>query len=260
MSEYYPGASIIHRLDPRTKFFIFICLMLIVVFIMNPLILLGIDIAILLLYVVAGIPLSRVKGMIIGVIPVIIMFVILNIFVIPVKNPTIIGYIGSYPIAWESIRAGLSGGLRFAIFVFFSRLLTMTTSIGELVSALIKLKLPAEAAVAIGIGFSSVGILIEQINTIKEAQMSRGAPVESRNPITKAKALISVTVPSIYLTILRGLSIAKVLESRAFTYNPSKRTFRKIVKFTKLDYIVIALSIGATLILVIITKFYHITY
>jgi energy-coupling factor transport system permease protein len=252
MTEYYPGTSIIHRLDPRTKFVIFMCLIVLVVFISDPVIMLGIALFILLMYILAGIPLRRVKGMIVGVIPVIILFIVLNIFVIPVANPTLIGYIGGYPIALESVRTGLVGGLRFAVFVFFSRLLTMTTSIGELVSSLIKLRMPVEVAVAIGIGFSSVGILIDQIRAIKEAQMSRGAPIESRNSVVKAKALISVVVPAIYLTILRGLTIAKTLESRAFTYNPSKRTFRKIVKFSKLDYIVTISSIIVTLNLVIV--------
>lgn len=258
MSEYYPADSVIHRLDPRTKFLVFACLIVLVLFIQDPLAMFFISLIVLAMYKIARIPLRRVKGMIIGVIPVIVLFVILNIFVVPVPKPTIVGYIGAFPITLESVLIGLTGGFRFAVFVFFSRLLTMTTSIAELTSSLVKLKMPAEVAVALGIGFSSVGILIDQLRSIKEAQMSRGAPIESRNPIIKAAALISVIVPAVYLTIIRGLSVARVLESRAFTYNPSGRTFRKIVKLRSSDYVVLVLAFAITITIGILVTATHV--
>ncbi|MEM4489121.1 MAG: energy-coupling factor transporter transmembrane component T [Desulfurococcaceae archaeon] len=258
MSEYYPADSIVHRLDPRTKFLVFACLIVLVMYIQDPIAMFFISLMVLATYKIAKIPLKRVKGMVMGVIPVIVLFVLLNIFVVPTAKATIIGYIGTFPIALESILIGLTGGFRFAIFVFYSRLLTMTTSIAELTSSLVKLKMPAEVAVALGIGFSSVGILIDQLRTIKEAQMSRGASIESRNPIAKAAALISVMVPAVYLTIIRGLSIARVLESRAFTYNPSGRTFRKVVKLKKCDYVTLAMAFAITITVVTLVATTHI--
>ncbi len=253
MSEYYPADSVIHRLDPRTKFFMFAGLIALVMLIQDPVLVFVVMLSTLMLFKLAKIPLHRVKGMIISVIPVIILFIILNIFVVPSAKATIIGFIGPYPVALESVLMGLTGGFRFATFVFYSRLLTMTTDIGSLVSSLVKLKMPPEVAVALGIGFSSVGLLIEQLNSVKEAQMCRGAPIESKNPVVKAAALLSVVVPGVYLTILRGMDIAKVLESRAFTYNPAGRTFRKIVRLKTADYTIILAVISIVTTVALIT-------
>ncbi len=261
--EYYPGTSLLHRLDPRTKIILFLYIIVLVMLIQDPVGMFTLLLIVISLYKIAGIPMSKVKSMLIALSPVIVLFVFLNIFISVPPNARIIGYLGSQPVAIESLIMGLTGGLRFTLFVFFARLLTMTTSISDLLVALTKLRMPVEAVVALGIAFSSVGVLINQLGTIKEAQMSRGSRVESRNPLVKAKALISVVVPGIYLTILRGLDIAKTVESRAFTYNPKGRTTRKTIKLTKTDYAVIIVAGMLTVIVAVVVymfKILHYTY
>jgi len=261
--EYYPGKSLFHTMDPRTKLILFLYMIVLTIVIQDPV---GVFVLLLIVigfYKIADIPMSKVKGMLVSLSPVIVLFIVLNIFVVVPPNARIIGYLGSQPVTIESLIMGLTGGLRFTLFVFFARLLTMTTSISDLLVALTKLKMPVEAVVALGIAFSSIGVLMNQLATIKEAQMSRGSKVESRNPLVKAKALISVVVPAIYLTILRGLDIAKTVESRAFTYNPQKRTVRKTIKFTTTDYIVVIVAGVLTVLVtlsVILFKILYYTY
>jgi len=258
--EYYPGTSLLHKCDPRTKLVLFLYFIILVTAIQDPLGMFVLLLIVIGFYRVAGIPMSKVRGMLISLLPVIVLFVVLNIFVVVPPNARIIGYIGSQPVAIESLIMGLTGGLRFTLFVFFARLVTMTTSISDLLVALTKIKMPVEFVVSLGIAFSSVGVLINQLATIKEAQMSRGSKVESKNPWIKAKALISVVVPGIYLTILRGMDIAKTVESRAFTYNPSKRTMRKTIKFSITDYIIILMGGVLTAVVVAFITLFKVLY
>ncbi len=244
--EYFPGTSILHRLDPRTKFLIFIMIVVLTVSIADPLGILGLLILTAILYRVAGIPGSKLRKMIISLLPVFALFIFLNWFVVPPKGAHLLFTIGSLPITIETTMVGVTGGLRFLLFICVARLLTMTTSIAELLVALVKLRVPKEAATALGIGFSSVAILIDKINTVREAQVSRGAKVDVRNPFKKLFALIPIIVPAIYLTILRGMDVAKALEARAFTYNPAGRTMRKHIRLTRLDYLVLAIWIAFT--------------
>ena len=234
--EYFPGNSLLHRLDPRTKFLIFLMIVVLTVSIADPVGIFALLVLTAILYRVAGIPGRKLRNMIVSLLPVFALFIFLNWFIVPPKGAHLLFTLFGLPITIETTMVGVTGGLRFLLFICVARLLTMTTSIAELLVALVKLKVPKEVATSLGIGFSSVAILIDKINTVKEAQISRAAKVDVKNPFKKLFALIPIIVPAIYLTILRGMDVAKALESRAFTYNPAGRTMRKHIKLKTIDY------------------------
>jgi energy-coupling factor transport system permease protein len=118
------------------------------------------------------------------------------------------------------------------------------------------MKLPVEAAVSLGIAFASVPLMINQFRTVIEAQKSRGAKFEIRNPITKMRAYVPIIVPSIYLTVLRGIDISRTIESKAFTYNPAKRTFKKILNLKRADFGAALVALVFTGLLVYLKFFY----
>jgi len=239
--EYFPGNSLLHRLDPRTKFLVFLMIVILTISIADPVGILALLILTAILYRVAGIPGKKLRNMIVALLPVLALFIFLNWFIVPPKGAHLLFTLFGLPITTETTMIGITGGLRFILFICVARLLTMTTSIAELLVALVKLKLPKEAATSLGIGFSSVAILIDKINTIKEAQISRAAKIDVKNPFKKLFALIPIIVPAIYLTILRGMDVAKAIESRAFTYNPAGRTMRKQIKLKTIDYVFIVI-------------------
>ena len=186
--------------------------------------------------------------------PAFFMFVVLNYFRAPPAGAIIYFYLIPHyniaPVTLETSLIGISSGLRFVLFIIITRLITLVTPVSDILVALINLRFPVEAAVSLGIAFASVPLMINQFRTVIEAQKSRGAKFETRNPLKKMRAYVPIIVPSIYLTVLRGLDISRTIESRAFTYNPAKRTLRQELSFIKLDYLTVFVLIIALIPLI----------
>lgn len=242
--EYVPGDSFFHRLDPRTKvlFFVFVTVLSMVIY--DPIIVLCVLGSVALMYKLSGIPLSKLLGITKTLLPIFIMFLVLNYFIVPPREAKIYFYLlpGIAPVTLETTLIGITSALRFILFIWLSRLLTFTTSVSEILIGMIKMRYPPEVATSLGIAFSSVPLMINQFSTVIEAQKSRGSQIEVRNPLRKAVSFIPVVVPGIYLTILRGMNVARTVEARAFTYDPKKRTFRKEIAFRTNDYAFLAVS------------------
>jgi len=242
--EYVPGDSFFHRLDPRTKvlFFVFVTVLSMVIY--DPIIVLCVLGSVALMYKLSGIPFSKLLGITKTLLPIFIMFLVLNYFIVPPREAKIYFYLlpGIAPVTLETTLIGITSALRFILFIWLSRLLTFTTSVSEILIGMIKMRSPPEVATSLGIAFSSVPLMINQFSTVIEAQKSRGSQIEVRNPLRKAVSFIPVVVPGIYLTILRGMNVARTVEARAFTYDPKKRTFRKEIAFRTNDYAFLAVS------------------
>lgn len=256
--EYVPGQSLMHRLDPRSKvlFFIFVTALIIVIY--DPIIMLGLLGIIVLMYKLSGIPLSKLWGITKALLPVFIMFLLLNYFIVPPRDAKIYFYLlpGVAPVTIETTLIGITSAFRFVLFIWLSRLLTFTTSVSEILIAMVKMKSPPEIATSLGIAFSSVPLMINQFSTVIQAQKSRGSQIEVKNPIKKGLSFIPVVVPGIYLTILRGMNVARTVEARAFTYNPKKRTFRRKIEFGRSDYVFLTASGLFTVAVIAIRIFY----
>lgn len=252
--EYISGKSIFHRLDPRTKMIFFIFILIILLAVEDTIIVALILLSIFGLYKLAGIPMKKLTEIIKPILPAFILFILLNYFVSPPREAKIYFYLvpGMAPVTLETTLIGITSALRFILFICITRFITLVTPIADILVAISKMGAPPEFAVALGIAFSSVPVLVNQFQTVIEAQKSRGAKIEQKNPIKKFFALIPVIVPSIFLTVLRGMDISKAIESKAFTYNPAKRTYRKTISMKKIDYAFIVLVAIITIIISIL--------
>ncbi len=253
--EYIPGNSLLHRMDPRTKFFIFLCLIILTVVIYDPFIIGTMLIIIFIAYKTSGIPKDKLMAVLKPSSPAFVLFMLLNYLAIPpVPGEYVYFYLIPFgpwgPVTLRSTLVGISAALRFMFFIVTTRLITLVTAISDLLVALVRMRLPVEAAVSLGIAFASVPLMINQFRTVIEAQKSRGAKFGTRNPITKMRAYVPIIVPSIYLTVLRGIDISRTIESKAFTYNPAKRTFKKVLVLRRIDFagVIIALVITGFLV------------
>ncbi|MGV9169832.1 MAG: energy-coupling factor transporter transmembrane component T family protein [Promethearchaeia archaeon] len=259
--EYVPGDSLLHRMDPRTKIFIFLCLVVLTVVVFDPIVFFFILLFTLGMYHVTGIPRDKLMIVLKASLPAMILFIIVNYLTVPPQPGDyiyfyLIPYTKFGPVTFRTTLVGISSGERFIFFIIVTRLITLVTPVSDLLIALVKLRFPVEVAVSLGIAFASVPLMINQFRTVIEAQKSRGAKFDIRNPITKMRAYVPVIVPSIYLTVLRGIDISRTIESRAFTYNPANRTFRHEIAFQGLDYGILALALLLTIGTVILSVFY----
>ncbi len=259
--EYVPGDSILHRMDPRTKIFIFLCLVILTVVVFDPIVFFIILLMTLGMYRIAGIPRDKLMLVLKASLPAMILFIVVNYLTVPpVPGDYVYFYLIPFtefgPVTLRTTLIGISSGERFIFFIIVTRLITLVTPVSDLLIALVRLRFPVEVAVSLGIAFASVPLMINQFRTVIEAQKSRGAKFDIRNPITKMRAYVPVIVPSIYLTVLRGIDISRTIESRAFTFDPANRTFRQEISFKALDYGVLALAVLTTLGIVILSVVY----
>ncbi|EHR78177.1 cobalt transporter [Thermococcus litoralis DSM 5473] len=230
--------SLLYKLDPRTKMLMLLGFIIGGVLIQDPIIVLVLLLGVIAIYVKIGLT-ERLKKLMGTIWIAMILLFLLNFpFVKPKPGEEILLYLippDHVPVAISNLAQGIANALRFAFFILVATLLTETTPTADLVRALVKLKMPPEIAISIGIAFSYIPVLVKEFETIIEAQRSRGANFETKNPLKKIYLLIPVIVPAMFISIIRGREIAKVIEARGFMYDPRNRTYRRELKLKMED-------------------------
>jgi energy-coupling factor transport system permease protein len=243
--EYIPGNTFFHRLDPRVKFLCWIVIMILTVGLGTDPIYLGVVfISVFVVMWLAKIPFSKITPFLKGITPVVAMYALFNLLFPPtdIQTPYVFFYVippHTLPISLEGCIWTIGAVLRFLMILVVIRAILMITPIRDIIITFVKLKLPAEFALALSIGFAYVPVLIDENTKIKEAQQARGWTYEYRNPAKRFNALLKqMFVPAIFNSMRRTGDIAIAIESRGFSHNIAERTFVRQLKFTASDYLV----------------------
>lgn len=251
--------SFLYNLDPRTKIVLLMVFIFIGVMIKDPFVTVAFMALIYVLYRVSGVSAKTIMNNTKPLLLAFILFFLLNFpFATPEEGEAIYFYLlpgNRVPVTATGILTGIGNGLRFILFIWIADLITTMTPTGDIILALNKGKVPPEISIAIGIAFSYIPVLKNEISTIIEAQKSRGANFESRNVFKKIKAYIPVIVPGLFISILKGREIARAIESKGFTNDPVNRTYRKDIKMESKDYLIMFLSVALLILAVYLTKY-----
>ena len=245
LGQFFPGDTIAHRLDPRTK------LLLVVLYIVALFQAKGWAAYILLTLVVAGcMALSHIRPKTIfkGLKPMIFILAltgVLNIFYTE-GTPILPGWI----ITWEGIARAIQMVLRIVLLITGTFLLTYTTSpialtdgLELLLKPLKKLRFPVhEMTIMMSMALRFIPTLIEETDKIMSAQKARGADFETGSLMDRAKALLPVLVPLFVSAFRRADELAVAMESRCY-HGGEGRTRMKQLIFQGRDYIALALGI-----------------
>lgn len=132
-------------------------------------------------------------------------------------------------------------GLLASVFtLFFS-----TTTSGELNLALESLGVPYRYAFSLSLAFSSLNLLDEEWQAIKEAQASRGAlpaPGSWRKLFRQIGDYVALTIPAVVLTTKRAWSITEAAHARGFE-SPHRRPYRQL-KFSRFDLLLFVITLS----------------
>ena len=196
LGQYFPGKTIIHRLDPRTKLIGTVAYIVALFLAANV-----VTYAILLVLLAALIAISKVgvKSILRGMRPIFIIILItaiLNLFFTPGKGEPLVSW-WVFTIYVEGIRAAVFMILRIMMLITCTFLLTYTTSpimltdgLEKLLSPLKAIRVPIhELAMMMSIALRFIPTLIEETDKIMSAQKARGADFDRGSLIRKAKAL-----------------------------------------------------------------------
>ena len=224
LGQYFPGKSVLHRLDPRMKILLMIVFVVFVFLAKNAA-------AFLFLLLLTGIltAVSRIRLSVIikGLKPVLFISIftaVINIFWTKGETPL---------WAWKFIEIypeGLWRALYMAIRILTlvagtSVLLTYTTTpmeltdaLESLLSPLKKIRVPVhEFAMMMSLALRFVPTLIEETEKIINAQKARCADFETGGLIHRAKALIPVLIPLFLSSFRRATDLATAMECRCYT-------------------------------------------
>lgn len=257
IGQYYPVASPIHKLDPRTKILITFAYILGLFFVNG-----FIGYAFVALCFYGAVRLSKVplKFMLKGLksIMFILLFTVaLNIFFTTSGN--VIWEMGFVKITDDGLMIAAKMGIRLILLIVGSSLLTLTTSpieltdgIENLLNPFRKIGVPAhEIAMMMSISLRFIPILLEETDKIMKAQMARGADFESGNIVRRAKAMVPIMIPLFISAFRRAEELAMAMEARCYRGGEGRTRLNKLA-YKKKDFyafLIVAVFIVGCLIL-----------
>lgn len=247
LGQYFPGNSIVHRLDPRTKL-IAVVLYIVALFLAKSFVTYGI--MFLLLAVSIAVSKVPVKSIFRGMKPVVFIVIftaILNLFYTP--GDTVLVRFWIFTITLEGVFNAFFMVVRILMLIAGTFLLTYTTSpilltdgLENLLGPLKKIHVPVhELAMIMSIALRFIPTLIEETDKIMSAQKARGADFESGNIIQKAKALIPILVPLFISAFRRADELAVAMECRCY-HGDEGRTKLRVLQYEGRDYAALALG------------------
>ena len=250
LGQYFPGDTVVHRLDPRTK------LILVVVYIVALFCAkYYVSYAVVAAFLAMSMLLSHIglKVIMKGLKPLLIIIVLTGLLNLFYTEGTPLVSFWIFTITREGIRSAFFMIARIVMLIFGTFLLTYTTSpialtdaLELLLNPLKKIKVPVhELSMMMCIALRFIPTLISETDKIISAQKARGADFESGNLIRRARALIPILVPLFISAFRRADELAVAMESRCY-HGGIGRTRMKQLKMQRRDYV--ALGVGLLLL------------
>ena len=257
LGQYFPGDTVVHRLDPRTKL---ILVVLYIIALFNAkgwgAYLLVTAVTVICMTVSHISPKNIFKGLK-PMLFIIALTAILNIFYTQ-GTPIREGWI----VTWEGIERAVKMMLRITLLIVGTFLLTYTTSpmaltdgLELLLKPLNKLKVPVhEMTLMMSMALRFIPTLIEETDKIMSAQKARGADFETGNLIERAKALLPILVPLFVSAFRRADELAIAMESRCY-HGGEGRSRMKQLRFCTRDIIALILGCAFTAAIFVMKHF-----
>jgi len=255
LGQFFPGDTLLHRLDPRTKL-IMTLLYIVLLFVAKSYVSYGL----VFLFLVICIAVSRIplKTILSGLKPILVLIVVtgvLNLFF--TRGERLLFRVWRLSVYWEGVWTAVSMALRIMMLIVGTLLLTYTTSpimltdgLEKLLGPLKKIKLPVhELSMMMSIALRFIPTLIEETDKIMSAQKARGADFDTGSLIRRAKALLPILVPLFISAFRRADELATAMESRCY-HGGEGRTKMKQLRYERRDCL--ALIFGAVFLAVMI--------
>ena len=244
LGQFFPGDTIAHRLDPRTK------LILVVLYIaalfqasgwVSYAVVVGVTaLCMILSHIRPGNIFKGLKPMLF----IIVLTALLNLFYTGGHE-----IIPGWHVTWEGLGKSVQMILRIVLLITGTFLLTYTTSpialtdgLEMLFNPLKKLKVPVhEITIMMSMALRFIPTLIEETDKIMSAQKARGADFETGRLTERAKALLPILVPLFVSAFRRADELAVAMESRCY-HGGEGRTRMKVLHFAARDWAALALG------------------
>ncbi len=239
IGQYFPGTSILHQIDPRTKI-IAACAYVVALFLIESfggLALMGVVLA-------AGIGLAGIPPAWLwrGVRTVLLLVLITFLFQLLLSGGDELYRLGPIPLYRQGAINGAFLAARLVLLVLSGSILTYTTppvlltdALGRLMAPLAKIRVPAyELALMMTIALRFIPTLVMDTDRIIKAQRARGAVTAGGGPIARARGILPVLVPLFVMSFRHADELAMAMESRCWRGGRG-RTVRRKLSYGSID-------------------------
>jgi len=242
LGQFFPGNSVIHNLDPRTKL-VMLIVYIVALFVAKS----YISYAVMLAFLIGSIAISKIppKSIVRGMKPLVLILIftgILNIFF--TTGEKVLVSFWNITIYAEGLERAVFMVVRILMLISGTFLLTYTTSpialtdgLESLLGPLKVIKVPVhELSMMMCIALRFIPTLIEETDKIMSAQKARGADFESGKLMERVKALIPILVPLFISAFRRADELATAMECRCYQGGDG-RTKMKLLRYMRRDYL-----------------------
>ena len=247
LGQYFPGNSVIHKLDPRAKLIGLVVYIVALFLAVN-----WVSYALMAAFLLIVIKISTIpaKSFIRGMKPLAMILIftgILNLFFTDGGNVLVDFWF--ITITSEGLKRAIFMIIRILLLISGTFLLTYTTSpisltdgLEALMNPLKKIKVPVhELSMMMCIALRFIPTLIEETDKIMCAQKARGADFESGTLMEKARALVPILVPLFISAFRRADELATAMECRCYQGGEG-RTKMKLLRYTRWDFEAFAIA------------------
>ncbi len=234
IGQYFPGNSLIHRLDPRMKLTL---TMLFIVLVFIPRNWLALAAAAVTLLAVVG--LSRLSAKLLWrslrpILFIVAFTAVLQIFYVTGGDTLV--QLGFIRVTTQGLNNAAFIAVRIMCLVVGSSLLTYTTTPTALTDAIEYLLSPLkvvgvnahEIAMMMTIALRFIPTLVEETDKIMAAQKARGADLESGGLVSRVKALVPIIIPLFVSSFRRAYDLAMAMECRCYQGGEGRTRMKKL--------------------------------
>lgn len=240
--QYYLADSFVHKMDARIKLVLTLLFMVGIFFVKSFAVFGFVAVFLLTVILVSRVPLKSVLKSIKGIIILLVLTSVLNIFF--TKGDNLLWSWWKLEIYEEGLKTAGKIFLRLVFLVIGSSILTLTTTPVDLthaVESLLKplrvIKFPVhEFALIMSLTLSFIPSLIEETDRIIRAQKARGADFDTGGLIKRAKAFVPILIPLLVGGFRRAEELANAMNSRCYE-GATKRTCMRVMKVSWRDFV-----------------------
>ncbi len=249
IGQFFPGNSIIHRMDSRVKIILELIYIVMLFVAQNFYGLAIAGIFMLTAFVMSGISLRMILKSLKPILPIILFTAALNLLFVKGDTEPLLSF-WIFEIHYEGIEISVFMIVRIIFLIVGMSLLTYTTSpivltdaIESLLSPLKKIKFPVhELAMMMTIALRFIPTLIEETDKIMMAQKARGASLDSGGLMKRAKSLVPILIPLFVSAFKRANELATAMECRCYKGGEG-RTRLRTLRATKLDFFITMITL-----------------
>ena len=254
--QYYPGNSLVHRLDPRMKLVLTVGFIVLTFMAKVAVSLTFTAVLLLTMIFLSAVPFKMYLKTLKPIIPIVLITSVIN--AIYVTDGTLLFSFWKIQVTSGGALTAVYMSTRICLLILCSSMLTYTTTPTQLTDAIERLFSPLKLikldvhslAMMMTIALRFIPTLIEETDKIMLAQKARGADLESGGLLSRVKALIPILIPLLISSFRRAAELADAMECRCY-HGGEGKTRMKQLHLGAMDFVgfafLVAMMVGVVL-------------